>query len=1095
MAGANDPSLTETPEYRIVIIFVAFILVTYLFEKGMEWIDEYLKHHKRRGLLHTIHKLEEELLALGLISLMLIAVEDYLVEICVDGTNAKGAKKAKLAGDKAKLAGDDKKKAADAKKAASKAATPVQEDILDDYHDEAMADAMQAELDGAETEDAPAVPVAAADDVGVATDASLLSDDFGNRRLLGGVVRTLLASAGGDGPCPVGQESFWSIRAIHETHIFIFVLAVVHIIYAGVSMVLCAWKVGQWKRWERNAHTGLRKIDYRHLLDESNVCLHWGRSFFAQFHQHIDESVYLGLRRLFIERMQVDNSFDFHKFLVNSMEEEFSKVVSLDWAMWAVAAIWIWTTPIVVYVMFVGAVVLTFLAGTKLESIALKLGNEAYTMYADKAPPGHHKHHNPIMRNLQKISMTVSKALHSHSHHHHHRNHDEQDTVHGHSRGHHSRGHSHGPSQRDSAYNPEMRHQKSGPVGEGYEEYPSDGRQSRESMASKDGSLAMSLPESDNEISYAASVSSSIAHSDAALLWRQSNNNANHYSDQLSQTSVDPVRAPTAKHQRMGSRLYSNIATPRTSREHHPEPEIEAPALHCCCMQCFGGKKKEDHSLDAFADEYMVPDSIGLFPFKRPRLMLQVFQHTYFLNSLLMAILLFNLWQEVDPHLILTSDWISLTLVIVGIVVMFITSILLLPVYGLTMVTGSHCPSKVLKRAKKHHINPHAVHTLERMSMAAKSMNLSKTSMALGRTSMGVKGAGASSDTDDNGSVIGAGAAMPTHWSDMSGMQTEAVRDLAKEVVHHQQPEEPEEEDEHKAGGALSMLVGAMLKTKTQEGDNTLERTSSGGHHASVEMTTPSGQPTLLRKSRTLLSRVSIPLIDLPDIKEVASPKAAEQDNDEGSQHSGAPSLMRRSRSLLSRLSMSSKKSVKYEDEHETSDAGEVEAPKKRRTRVTFEEPKPAPENHSSGGEAPEVKGILRRTKSVNPKLLQESSGPSLGRMSVGAPSMAPSAPSLKRASMPFLKVVEKKQQAYLEKSRADADHLMHEGSEVQSPKPADTSAAPEASQANSDNSSDDTCEGGSVRRPNSHAKDPHPTMDQVAELFKLGEKQKLQKE
>lgn len=75
MAGANDPSLTETPEYRIVILFVGFIVVTYLFDKLTEWVDEYLKHHKRRGLLHTIHKLEEELLALGLISLLLIALE------------------------------------------------------------------------------------------------------------------------------------------------------------------------------------------------------------------------------------------------------------------------------------------------------------------------------------------------------------------------------------------------------------------------------------------------------------------------------------------------------------------------------------------------------------------------------------------------------------------------------------------------------------------------------------------------------------------------------------------------------------------------------------------------------------------------------------------------------------------------------------------------------------------------------------------------------------------------------------------------------------------------------------------------------------
>lgn len=79
MAGENDPSLTETPEGRIVVLFMAFVAITYLFDKLTEWVDHYLEHHNRRGLLHTIHKLEEELLALGLISLILIALEVSVV--------------------------------------------------------------------------------------------------------------------------------------------------------------------------------------------------------------------------------------------------------------------------------------------------------------------------------------------------------------------------------------------------------------------------------------------------------------------------------------------------------------------------------------------------------------------------------------------------------------------------------------------------------------------------------------------------------------------------------------------------------------------------------------------------------------------------------------------------------------------------------------------------------------------------------------------------------------------------------------------------------------------------------------------------------
>ena len=75
MAGDKDPSLTETPDYRIVVLFAAFVAVTYLFERLTKWMNNFLKQRKRRGLLHTIHKLEEELLGLGLISLLLLAFE------------------------------------------------------------------------------------------------------------------------------------------------------------------------------------------------------------------------------------------------------------------------------------------------------------------------------------------------------------------------------------------------------------------------------------------------------------------------------------------------------------------------------------------------------------------------------------------------------------------------------------------------------------------------------------------------------------------------------------------------------------------------------------------------------------------------------------------------------------------------------------------------------------------------------------------------------------------------------------------------------------------------------------------------------------
>ncbi|CAD7699997.1 unnamed protein product, partial [Ostreobium quekettii] len=308
-------------------------------------------------------------------------LQEYLVQICVDSS---GSKKGKEKGGTKKA--ETKAKSKDA----------VEEPSSED---EALAPVLAAELNGTTTnasdgppspEESPFVELPAAppsEDEGLPTDAVLNPDDIGNRRLLGLAMRTLLAAGGGGDVCPSGEESFWSIRALHETHLFIFVLASVHIVFAGVSMVVCSWKVHQWKQWEEKAMQNLKRVEVGNVLNQDCCCLHYLQAFFAQFHQHIDESMYLGLRRLFIERMELDSSFRFHEFLVNSMEEEFSKVVKIDWVMWAVAAIWIGTDVIVVYIMTGIGVFMTLLAGTKLEYIALKLGNEAYMYYSDKPPP------------------------------------------------------------------------------------------------------------------------------------------------------------------------------------------------------------------------------------------------------------------------------------------------------------------------------------------------------------------------------------------------------------------------------------------------------------------------------------------------------------------------------------------------------------------------------------------------------------------------------------------------------------------------------------------------------------------------------------
>jgi hypothetical protein len=51
---------------------------------------------------------------------------------------------------------------------------------------------------------------------------------------------------------------------LHQAHILLFTIAIMHITYAGVSMTMTLWKVSRWRRYENDAVTrGVQKIHVR----------------------------------------------------------------------------------------------------------------------------------------------------------------------------------------------------------------------------------------------------------------------------------------------------------------------------------------------------------------------------------------------------------------------------------------------------------------------------------------------------------------------------------------------------------------------------------------------------------------------------------------------------------------------------------------------------------------------------------------------------------------------------------------------------------------------------------------------------------------
>eukprot|EP01025_Chloroclados_australasicus_P052683 TRINITY_DN6149_c0_g1_i2.p1 TRINITY_DN6149_c0_g1~~TRINITY_DN6149_c0_g1_i2.p1 ORF type:complete len:383 (+),score=38.62 TRINITY_DN6149_c0_g1_i2:192-1340(+) len=166
MAGEGDANMAETPNWRISVLFLLIVVLSLVGHLFLHWMEEYFRKNKRKGLKHTLESLKDELFALGLITLMLIVLEDQIIKICIKD--------------------DDYEKG--------------------DYYG-------------------------------------------GKNETLYEKGRRLLAGGAGDS-CKSGYEPLWSLTVLHDTHIFIFLIAVVHLVYAATSIILASLKVRGWRKWE-----------------------------------------------------------------------------------------------------------------------------------------------------------------------------------------------------------------------------------------------------------------------------------------------------------------------------------------------------------------------------------------------------------------------------------------------------------------------------------------------------------------------------------------------------------------------------------------------------------------------------------------------------------------------------------------------------------------------------------------------------------------------------------------------------------------------------------------------------------------------------
>ncbi|VVA17372.1 PREDICTED: MLO [Prunus dulcis] len=127
-----------------------------------------------------------------------------------------------------------------------------------------------------------------------------------------GEIHSLLADEAVSDSCSDGKVPFMKKRSLHQLHILIFVLAVMHIVYSVLTMALGRAKMRRFQAWEKDAQA----------------------QTMGQHQVAHEKSVHLWITHLSSRH----NNFNFQQYIQLSLEEDFRIMVGISPLMWFLAA-------------------------------------------------------------------------------------------------------------------------------------------------------------------------------------------------------------------------------------------------------------------------------------------------------------------------------------------------------------------------------------------------------------------------------------------------------------------------------------------------------------------------------------------------------------------------------------------------------------------------------------------------------------------------------------------------------------------------------------------------------------------------------------
>lgn len=328
-------TLEFTPTWVVAVVCSVIVIISLAVERLLHFAGKYLKKKDQKPLFEALQKIKEELMLLGFISLLLTVFQERINKICISEELATKFMPCKKPS-------DDK--------------------------DEGTTAHFQT---------------------------------FFSAGVLPATVGRRLLSEDSSAPtyCSIkGKVPLLSTTALHHLHIFIFVLAVVHVTFCALTILFGSIKIRQWKHWEDSAaqknynaedvlqkkFTHVRDHDFIrnrfHGFGKSVAVVGWVHSFFKQFFGSVTKSDYITLRLGFVmTHCRGNPKFNFHKYMMRALEADFKKVVGISWYLWLFVVIFLllnvagWHTYF--WIAFIPFTLL-LAVGTKLEHIITQLAQE-----------------------------------------------------------------------------------------------------------------------------------------------------------------------------------------------------------------------------------------------------------------------------------------------------------------------------------------------------------------------------------------------------------------------------------------------------------------------------------------------------------------------------------------------------------------------------------------------------------------------------------------------------------------------------------------------------------------------------------------------